>query len=257
MSKTAVVFTCAHTKPEVSNERFTWLGKFLYDLKPDYVVDLGDFGDMASLNSYDTAYPKKIVSQSYEKDINSYNDAQERIRHLFKKNKRKRPAFFGLEGNHEHRIKKAIELDPRVEGDRYGISYSHLQVDQWYDEYHHYRHGSPAIHAYDGVSYAHYVSSGNRGQAISGVHHAYSLLAKRHSSTTVGHSHKRSLYFKDEAYPRPSIGLVAGCFKGAEEEWAGQSNNDWWSGVIVKRQIEGGYYEPEFVSLKTLEKMYS
>ena len=40
--KTAVVYTCAHASPEVSNERFDWLGAFLYDLRPDYVVDLGE-----------------------------------------------------------------------------------------------------------------------------------------------------------------------------------------------------------------------
>jgi len=53
MSKTVVVFSCAHVDPSVSNERFNWLGEFLYDLKPDYVVDLGDGADMRSLNSFD------------------------------------------------------------------------------------------------------------------------------------------------------------------------------------------------------------
>jgi len=69
MSKTAVVFSCAHADPSVGNERFDWLGQFLYDLRPDYVVDLGDGADMKSLNSYDTRYPQAIVSQSYEKDV--------------------------------------------------------------------------------------------------------------------------------------------------------------------------------------------
>ena len=84
MSKTAVVYTCAHADPEVSNERFTWLGEMIYDIKPDYVIDLGDGADMRSLNSYDTKYPTAIASQNYEKDINSYNDSQERIRYKFK-----------------------------------------------------------------------------------------------------------------------------------------------------------------------------
>ena len=39
MGKTAVVFSCAHVSPDVSNDRFNYLGEFLYDLKPDYVVD--------------------------------------------------------------------------------------------------------------------------------------------------------------------------------------------------------------------------
>ena len=46
--KTVVVFSCAHVDPSVSNERFNWLGEFLYDLKPDYVVDLGDGADIRS-----------------------------------------------------------------------------------------------------------------------------------------------------------------------------------------------------------------
>jgi hypothetical protein len=257
MSKTTVVFSCSHVTPEVPNDRFTWLGKFLYDLKPDMVIDLGDGADMKSLNSYDTRYPQAIVAQSYEKDIESYNDAQERLRWQFRNHKKKRPYWVGLEGNHENRIKKAITNDPRLEGKKYGVSFGHLQTKEWFNEYHEYHNSAPSIADYDGVSYAHYFSSGNYGTAVSGTHHAYTLLQNRNSSSTCGHSHKRSLYFKDGSYPNPIIGLVAGCYKGGEEVWAGQANNDWWKGVVIKREVRNGYYEPEFVSLKTLEKEYS
>ena len=73
MPNTAIVFTCAHVDPEISNERFDLLGKLIYDLRPDYVVDLGDGAYMKSLNRYDTRYPQAIVSQHYENDINHYN----------------------------------------------------------------------------------------------------------------------------------------------------------------------------------------
>jgi hypothetical protein len=212
---------------------------------------------MKSLNSYDTRYPQAIVAQSYEKDIESYNDAQERLRWQFRNHKKKRPYWVGLEGNHENRIKKAITNDPRLEGQKYGVSFGHLQTKEWFNEYHEYHNSAPSIADYDGVSYAHYFSSGNYGTAVSGTHHAYTLLQNRNSSSTCGHSHKRSLYFKDGSYPNPIIGLVAGCYKGGEEAWAGQANNDWWKGVVIKREVRNGYYEPEFVSLKTLEKEYS
>lgn len=256
MARTVVVFSCAHTSPEVSNKRFDWLGSFLYDLKPDMVVDLGDGADMKSLNSYDERYPKEVVTQNYERDINHYNDAQERIRRKFRENKKKRPYWVGFEGNHEHRIKKAIAYNPRIEGERYGVSFSHLQTDLWFDDYHHYHNSAPAIADYDGVSYAHYFGSGNYGTAISGLHHGYSLLQQRNHSSTCGHSHKRSIYFKDSAHPVPIVGLVVGCFKGAEEAWAGQANKDWWKGLVIKREVANGFYEPEFVSLKQLEKAY-
>ena len=257
MSKTAVVFSCAHTDPSVGNERFDWLGKFLYDIRPDYVVDLGDGADMKSLNSYDTRYPQAIVSQSYERDIEVYNDAMERIRKPFKVAKRKRPSFIGLEGNHENRITKAINHDPRLEGNKHGISFKHLQTDYWFDEYHRYENNAPAIICQDGILYSHYFSSGNYGTATSGTHHAYTLLQNNNASSTCGHSHKRSLYFKDGSYPSGIIGCVVGCYKGASESWAGQANKDWWKGVVVKREVSNGTYEPQFISLETLRGEYS
>lgn len=256
MSKTAVVFTCAHTEPDVSNERFNWLGEFIYDLKPDIVIDLGDGADMRSLNSYDTRYPQKIVAQNYEKDIESYNDAQDRLRHKFRHQRRKKPHWVGFEGNHENRIKKALAEDPRLEGDKHGVSFKHLQTKHWFNDYHEYTNSAPAIADYCGVSFAHFFSSGNYGTAISGIHHAYALLQHRNHSSTCGHSHKRSIYFKDSAHPYPIIGAVAGCFKGKDEDWAGQSNNEWWKGILVKRELENGYYEPQWISMETLRREY-
>ncbi len=256
VGSTAVVFSCGHTDPDVSNERFDWLGELIYDVRPDYVIDLGDGADMRSLNSYDTRYPEAIVSQSYQDDIEHYNEAMSRLREKPSVRKYKRPFWVGFEGNHENRIKTAVKHDPRVEGDRYGVSFKHLQTDRWFDEYHEYTNSAPTIHNYDGVDYAHYVGAGNFGRAISGVHHAYGLLQKRYRSCTVGHSHKRDLYFKDDVGSNGAIGAVIGCYKGAEEGWAGQSNKEWFKGVLIKRNICDGLYEPQFVSLETLRRTY-
>ena len=256
MTKTAIVFSCGHAKPEVSNERYNWLGSLIEDVRPDYVVDLGDGADMASLNSFDTRNPQAIVSQSYQRDIEAYNDANERIWGRYRISKKKRPFRIGFCGNHENRLNKAIATDPRLEGDKYGISFSHLQTDYWFDDYHPYHNGGPAIADYDGVSYAHYFSSGNFGSAMSGIHHAYGLVQARNSSSTCGHSHKRSIYFKDGAHPTGIVGLVAGCFKSADEAWAGQAQHDWAKGVVIKRNIDRGMYDFQWVSLNALEKAY-
>jgi len=259
MTKTAVVFSCAHSDPGVSNERFSWLGEFLYDLKPDYVVDLGDGADMRSLNTYDTRYPQALVMQNYGEDIETYNDSQERIRWKFRHLKRRKPYFIGFEGNHENRIKKAIAHDPRLEdkkGQGYGVSFGHLQTDHWFDDYHEYENSAPTLVNYDGVLYGHYVSSGNYGTAMSTKHHGYSLVEKLACSASVGHSHKFNYYHKADARPTPLNGLVVGCFKGAEEAWAGQANNEWRKGLVVKRELENGNYDLEWVSLKRLEKEY-
>jgi len=254
--KTVVVLSCGHSDPSVPNDRYSWLGDFLYYLKPDYVVDLGDGADMRSLNTFDTRSPSAIVSQSYQKDVEHYNDAMERMRWKFRHHKRKRPAYIGFEGNHEHRIKKAIAHDPRLEGQKYGISFGHLQTDHWFDEYHEYVNSAPALVTYDGVLYGHYVASGNYGTAMSTKHHGYSLVEKLACSATVGHTHKFNYFYKGDARPKPLHGLVVGCFKGAAEGWAGQANNEWRTGLAVKREVSEGNYDLEWVSLKRLEQMY-
>ena len=121
-AKTAVVFSCAHSDPSTGNERFDWLGELIYEVNPTYIIDLGDGADMRSLNTFDTRYPEAIVSQNYEQDINCYNEAMDRLRKKPSDRKYKRPYWIGFEGNHENRIKKAIAHDPRLQGDKYGIS---------------------------------------------------------------------------------------------------------------------------------------
>lgn len=256
MSKTYVVLTCAHASPDVTNDRFDWLGAFLYDLKPDVYVDLGDFDDLSSLNSYDTRYPKAIVAQSYEKDIEHGQDARERIWHKFRHSKKKLPYRIGIEGNHEHRIKKALSLDPRLEGSKYGISFSHLQTRVHYDEYHEYHNSAPARVISDGICFSHFIGAGNYGNALSGKRHAYSLVEHMACSVTVGHSHKFDYFVKPNALPNPAHGLVAGCFKGKEEAWAGHSNFEWRKGLVVKREVSNGDYDLSWISMKALQKEY-
>lgn len=76
------------------------------------------------------------------------------------------------------------------------------------------------------------------------------------ASCTVGHSHIRHYYCKQDAKPTPIHGLVVGNFKGKEDSWAGQAQNNWWSGVCIKRHIKNGNYDLQFISMEALEKDY-
>lgn len=256
MTETHLVYTCAHAKPGLNNHRAELLGKLAYDLRPDKIINLGDLWDMRSLNTYETRYPKAVVAQNYERDIDVGNDFCEKVKHPFVKNKVRQPTWIFFEGNHEHRIQRAIAHDPQLEGARYGVSMSHLNLSQWFNETHLYEDSSPALRDYNGITYGHFLATGAYGNAMDGEHHAHSMLKKRGHSTTVGHSHKLNFYYKGDKHPRPVLGLVAGCFKGKREHWAGQANDEWWSGVVIKRRVEDGVYDPEFVSLKRLEEEY-
>jgi hypothetical protein len=49
---------------------------------------------------------------------------------------------------------------------------------------------------------------------------------------------------------------VVGCYKGKDEGWAGQANKEWWKGILVKRELENGHYDPQWISMSVLEKEY-
>lgn len=254
--KTAVVWTCGHSDPGVSNERFDWLGKFIEDIKPDFTVDLGDSHDMRSLNSYDERYPKAVCAQSYEADVEHAIDSEERIWGNYKKKKKKRPYRFKLQGNHEYRLDKAIALNPRIAGNKYGISHDHFGPTYYSEEYHAYSNSAPALVDIEGITFAHFVASGNYGAAIGGEHHAHSLLKKLACSAVVGHSHKLDFHRQAGARPNAIQAVVTGCYKGREEAWAGQANNDWTAGVSVFRNIRNGDFDWQWVGISELKREY-
>jgi hypothetical protein len=91
---------------------------------------------------------------------------------------------------------------------------------------------------------------------MSTKHHGYSLVEKLACSATVGHSHKFNYYHKADARPVPLNGLVVGCFKGKEETWAGQANQEWRKGIAVKRYVENGNYDLQWISMDALRREY-
>jgi len=130
--KTHLVIGDPHAHPDYSNARADWLGKLILDLKPDVVVNMGDTADLASMSSFDKG-KASFHGRNYQKDIEAHLDFQDRMWHPIKKAKRKLPHRVVLEGNHENRIKKAIQYSPELEGDRFGVSFKNLAFEDYYD----------------------------------------------------------------------------------------------------------------------------
>jgi hypothetical protein len=41
-----------------------------------------------------------------------------------------------------------------------------------------------------------------------------------------------------------------------DADWAGQSGKMWSKGIVIKRDVEGGMYDMEYVSMERLKKIY-
>lgn len=247
-----LVLPDGHAHYEHSNERAEYIGEYIRDSRPDIVVDLGDVFDMPSLASFDKGRAA-FQGRSYAKDIEAGNEYLDRLWSTVKKSKRKLPRRVFLVGNHEQRIDRAIDQQPELKG---VLGYGDLQLDRYYDEVVHYNGNTPGTIEIEGIHFAHYFVSGVMGRAIGGEHIGYSLISKGFASSTQGHTHTLDYCIRTAAGGKRVQGLVAGCLVDYPSSWAGESQKLWWSGVIMKRNVEDGQYDPEFVSLNSLKAAY-
>lgn len=243
----------SHSHYQHDNTRADYLGKLILDVKPDVVIHLGDSADLPSLSSYDKG-KRSFQGRTYRADITTHIDFQERLWGPIRIAKKKLPRRVFLEGNHEHRIEKALDLSPELAGT---ISFGDLDLSRWYSDIVRYEGSTPGIINIDGVNYAHFFISGVMGRPIGGEHPATSLLAKQYESCTAGHLHLADWSVRSRPDGHKIMGCLAGSYLDYETDWAGKVNHLWWNGVVIKRNVSEGTYDPEFVSLGQLKGVYS
>jgi hypothetical protein len=256
MTKTHLILPDSHAHPDYNNDRYDWVGKLIVDIKPDVVVNIGDTADMASLSAYDKG-KASFIGRSYEKDIEAHLDAQERMWAPTIRAKKKRPYSVVLEGNHEHRLKKVLDYEPHLAGKKFGISFNDFDFNKYYSDVVEYDGGSPGVITIDGIGYAHYFVSGISGRALQSVHHGYTLTQKRFASSTCGHSHLFDYHIARDSSGAVRHGLVCGVYQDYVAPWAGPAQcNHWSSGVAIKRNVDNGNYDLQWISLDALKKEY-
>jgi hypothetical protein len=241
-----------HAIPGTSNRRAEWIGKLIRDTKPDTVVCLGDLYDLPSLCSYDKG-TKSFQGRTYRADIEAGLDFQDRLWSTVRAAKKRMPFRITLIGNHEHRITRAINIQPELEGT---ISYEDLELDTFYDCVVPYAGSTPGMVIRDGICYAHYLVSGVSGRPISGEHLAYSLLAKQHASCVVGHNHTLDYCVRTCVDGRRIQALCAGVYQEHFADFAGEAQKLWWKGVCLLENVDNGIFDLRTISLEALRKEY-
>ena len=257
---THLVIPDAHASINVSNRRFDWLGEFILEEQPDVIIDIGDFGDLSTLGTYDVGTKNgegkrildevaciKDASDRVFKRISAYNST--RTRH---KKPQYNPRIIRCGGNHEEgRLKRFINENPRFEG---LVTLEQMGFKDHGSEYVPFL--QPTL--VDGIAYSHFFYVKDKRYPIST---AKMLLQKLHMSATCGHSHIRD--FSEAARPdgKRIQGLIVGGYHDPENkdsDYAGpQGVLTWWSGVVMKYVNEsGGTYSPRFIDIEELQKRY-
>jgi predicted phosphodiesterase len=256
MDKSILVIPDPHDEVDVPDDRFEWAGNLIVSKQPDTIVCLGDGTSLDSLSSYDIG-TAVAEGRRYNEDIESFKKAMKRLHKPIndynkisarRKKKKYKPELVYCLGNHEMRIPKAINRDPKLIGTMH-LNDLQLKESGWKV----YSMTEPA-EVY-GIAFSHYFTSGVMGRPIGGVNHARAIVQKTFCSAVVGHTHTRSFYEEADVYGNKIIGLVAGCYFDHKMSWTTEIDR-YWSGLIIL-SVEDQEVNPEFISMKKIQRRYS
>lgn len=243
----------SQVKSGVPIDYLSWVGQYIVDYKPDVVIHAGDFADMPSLSSYETAGSKYFEGRRYKDDVAAANDGWRVLNKPLEDYNAQRRSYKERQwyperhitlGNHEDRITRAINSDPvKLDGvisiDDLDYARSGWQVHPFLD-----------MVNIDGVTYSHYFYTPRTGRAYGGT--AQHTLCKVGFSFTQGHRQGKDIAERELVNGEVHRGLIAGSCYLHDEDYCGPQGNSYWRGVLVKHEVEGGRYDLMEVSLNYL-----
>jgi hypothetical protein len=242
VSRRHLIIPDTQCKPRGSIEHIKWAARAILKYKPDVVVHLGDHWDMPSLSSHDKAGSKQMEGARYLEDVDSGNRPFRLIDEATRKVGAEGHYLFG---NHEERIVRCINNDPKFEG---AVSLNHLDTGSFI------RHPFLEVVVLDGVHYAHYFANTHSPYAIGGS--IDNRLNKIGESFVQGH--QQGFQYGCRVYPtgKTRHGLVAGSFYLHDEDYKGLQGNDHWRGIVVLNEVEDGDYNIMPLGMNYLEKAF-
>lgn len=250
-----LVLPDTQVKPGVALEHIKWASNYAIEKRPDVIVLIGDWADMSSLSAYDVG-TKAFEGRRIKADLEVANEALAMFMEPIKKEMARRisshmtrwePELHFTEGNHENRILRAINLDPKIEG---LIHPADLKFKEYGFNVHPFL--KPVV--IDGIAYCHYFASGVMGRPITT---ARSLLNKMHMSCFAGHQQGRDIAYAKRADGKRLTGIISGSFYQHDEEYLNPQTNDVWHGIWMLHEVQDGSSDEMPVSLNFLREKYA
>ena len=235
----------SHIKPDQSHSRVRHLANFISEHQPDIIINMGDWFDLPSLSHYDIG-TASYEGRRYSKDISAGRSSLEYLTNCIAKISQYNPQLEFLIGNHENRIDKVTDTDPRLIG-TVGIGDLGATELGW--------RVTPFLQprVIDGIAYCHYFVSGVLSRAISGVNIGARLLAMQNMSCIQAHNHTFDYSEKPKADGGKVMGMTVGCYFTHREEWARAANQLYWRGLVLVTDVAKGYGEMKKYGMKEVE----
>lgn len=241
-------------KPGIDFTYLNKIGKYIVEKKPDVIINIGDFADMPSLSSYDQG-KKSFEGRRYTNDISAAKEAMTTLlepmwtfNQKAKKNKEKQyaPRMVLTLGNHEDRITRAVNNDPKLDGvlsiEDLGYKGFGWEVIPFLD-----------VIVVDGIAYSHYFTSGLLGRPVTT---AQVCLTKKHMSCIQGHQQGFQVHSSYKADGSKITSVIAGSCYEHNEDYMSFQGNKHWRGFLVAHDVDDGDFDLMPVSLNYINKRY-
>lgn len=258
MIKKALLIGDPHSSPDTDNERFSWVGNLILEEDPELVICIGDFADLNSLSSYDKG-KRSAELRRYRSDVNACRDALTRIdeplllhnekKKNIRKAQRQVPRKVMILGNHEHRITRAVDQSPELEGT---LSIDDLGYKEFGWEVYPFRRTMYI----EGVAFCHFFPSGVKGEPISGFNIASNVISKNMVSSVCGHSHLWDHAIRSRPDGSQVVGLCCGWY-GVEPTFDAATEQLWWSGVTLLHDMNNGSFDLSQIGISRVKELYS
>lgn len=254
--KRVLVIPDTQVKPGSPIDHLWWIGMYWVDHKPDIVVHLGDHAHMDSLSAYEKPGTLKAEGRRYADDISAANRAWSLLNDAFwdhNATRRKwreklyKPELHVLLGNHEDRITRAINSDPRLHGK---LSLDDLDYERTGWQVHPFLE----VLEIDGVHFSHYFYSPNSGRPWGGM--AQTMLKNVGITFVQGHRQGLDIANRFLANGKRQRGIIAGSCYLEPEEYRGPQAKMEWVGVLMLNELEDGHFDLCEVSLDFLCRKY-
>lgn len=209
---------------------------------------------MSSLSSYDVG-KKSFEGRRYVNDINAAKEAMaalfepiEEYNERQRKNGKRqyKPELVLTLGNHEARIDRAVDSDPKLDG---VLSISDLE----YEKYGWKVYPFLEVVVLDGIAYSHYFTSGILGRPVTS---AAACLAKKHMSCIQGHQQGLQIATSGRADGAQITSIIAGSCYEHNEDYLGPQGNKHWRGCLMLHDVRDGEFDIMPLSMKFLRNRY-
>lgn len=237
---TIAVIPDVQAKPDVATDHLRAAANYIVAHKPDIIVCIGDFADMASLSSYDVG-TRGFEGRRYSKDIDASKRAMDQLMGpiLAARSTNWSPGLHLTLGNHEDRIARATNIDPKLDG--------LMSVDDLgYADYGWMVHPFLQPVVFNGVAFCHYFPGGVMGRPITSPKQ---ILNKLHMSAYAGHQQGRDIAFSRRADGRELTAIISGSFYQHDESYLSPFTNKHWRGMHMLHEVRDGGFDSMELSL--------